>query len=194
MGFYIQSDLKYETEINKLVSTLHNRINTIRQINSYTDFKTRLKFLNANVISKLNYMLPFYSSINADQINKLHKILMTSARMAIGNYCYRVKTSKILGKCNWLPISDMIINAQCNFLHKMFMNKHPIKIFQMFNFPSRQAKEIRLDIKSKSKLSKNSLLFNALDLYNNLPVEIKQLPVNSFKKQLKKHLFKLVDT
>ena len=65
------------------------------------------------------------------------------------------------------------------------MKKHPIKIFKMFIFPSRQAKEIRLDIESKSKMSKKSLLFNAINLYNNLPIDLKKLPVNTFKKQLK---------
>ena len=194
LGFYIQSDLKYDTEINKLVSTLHNRINTIRQVNSYTDFKTRLKFLNANVISKLNYMLPFYSSINNDQLNKLHKVIMTSARMAIGNYCFKVKCNKILGRCNWLPITEMISNAQCNFIHKIIMSKSPLKIFEMFIIPSRRVKEIRLYIQSKSKLSQHFLLFNSINLYNNLPDKLKQMPVNTFKMQLKKHLFKLVDT
>ena len=62
LGFYIQSDLKLDNEIDKLVSALHNRINTKRQISRYTDFKIRLKFLNANVMSKINYMLPFYSN------------------------------------------------------------------------------------------------------------------------------------
>ena len=166
LGFYIQSDLKYKTEINKLVSTLHNRINTIRQINKYTDFKTRLKFLNANVISKLNYMLPFYSSLTIEQTNKLHKVIMTSARMAIGNYCYRVECNKILGRCNWLPINDMITNTQCNFLHKIFMSKYFKKIYQMFVFPNRQAKEIKLNIQCKLKISENALVYNSLSLYN----------------------------
>ena len=74
LGFYIQSDMKLDTEINRLVSTLHNRIKTIRQIKKYTDFQTQLRFLNANVLSKLNYMLPFYSFLNDELVHKLHKV------------------------------------------------------------------------------------------------------------------------
>ena len=96
MGFYIQSNLKYDTEINKLVSRLHNRINTITQIVKYTDFNTRLKFLNANIMSKLNYMLPFYSALTDQQTQKLHKVTMTSACMAIGDYCFKQQCNKIL--------------------------------------------------------------------------------------------------
>ena len=194
LGFYIQSDLKYETEINKLVSTLHNRINTIRQISKYTDFKTRLKFLNANVMSKLNYMLPFYSSITEELTHKLHKVIMTSARMAIGDYCYKTHCNKILARCNWLPIRYMINMAQCNFIHKILTNQSPTKIFEFFVIPNRQAKQIRLNFQNKTKLSKLSLLNNGLNIYNNLPMQLKQLTVKKFKLQIKKHLFKLVNT
>ena len=96
-------------------------------------------------MSKLNYMLPFYSSLTDDLIQKLHKVIMTSARMAIGDYCFKVQCNKILSKFNWLPIRYMINNAQCNYLHKILMNKNPTKIFDLFIVPNRQVKEIRLN-------------------------------------------------
>ena len=45
-------------EINELFSCLHNKINNLNKIKKYTDFKTRLNFMNSFVIGKLNYMLP----------------------------------------------------------------------------------------------------------------------------------------
>ena len=156
--------MKLDTEINRLVSTLHNRINTIRQIKKYTDFQTRLKFLNANVLPKLDYMLPFYSSLNDELVHKLHKVLMTSARMAIGNYCFKTQCTKILAKCNWLPIRYMINNAQCNYIHKILTYKSPKKLFDFFIVRNRQVKDLRLNY---------HLLYNGLNFYNRLPSNIK---------------------
>ena len=41
LGKWIQNDLKMDAEINKLSSSLHNRINIVSKIKKYTDFKSR---------------------------------------------------------------------------------------------------------------------------------------------------------
>ena len=56
--------------------------------------------MNAYVIGKLRYMLPLYTQANSDNINKIHKIIMRSARGAIGNYFCRFSITKILNICN----------------------------------------------------------------------------------------------
>ena len=89
LGTWIQKDLNLDTEINNLSSSLHNRINNVQKIKQFTDFKSRLNFLNAYVIGKLIYMLPIYNSAPEYLKNKLHKIIMTAARTAIGDYCYK---------------------------------------------------------------------------------------------------------
>ena len=137
-------------------------------------------------MSKLNYMLPFYSALTDQQTQKLHKVTMTSARMAIGDYCFKTQCNKILAQCNWIPIRYVINMAQCNYTHKILTNKNPTKLFQLFKIPSRQAKPIRLNFQSKTKLSKSSLLHNGINFYNNLPIQIKQLTVKKFKMQIKK--------
>ena len=72
-----------DTQIGKLVGQLHNRIYEIKQISKFTNFKTRLSFMNAHVIGKLNYILPMYAHANKILINKLHKIVTTAARGAM---------------------------------------------------------------------------------------------------------------
>ena len=89
LGFMLQDDLKIDREINKISSQLHNRINNIRSLTKYTTFSTCLKFLNAYVIGKLNYMVPMYSIADLVNLNKLHKIITTAGRAAIGSYCHK---------------------------------------------------------------------------------------------------------
>merc|ERR1712082_259089 len=57
----------------------------------------------------------------------------------------------------------------------------PTKIFEFFVIPNRQAKHIRLNFLNKTKLSKSSLLNNGLNIYNNLPTQLRQLTVKKFK-------------
>ena len=42
--------------MGKLTGQLHNRINEIHTLTKFTNFKTWLNFLNANVIGKLNFL------------------------------------------------------------------------------------------------------------------------------------------
>ena len=89
LGTILQSDLKLDKTVNKVASELHNKIYNIRKLTPFTDFNTRQKFLNAYVFGKLNYLAPIYSIANKDNLTKLHKIIMTAARAAIGDYCFK---------------------------------------------------------------------------------------------------------
>ena len=80
---------KLYKEVNKLSSQLHNRIINIKILTKFTNFRTRLNFLNGFVIGKINYMLPIYSLTNTINKNKIHKIITTAARAAIGNFCFK---------------------------------------------------------------------------------------------------------
>ena len=95
LGTIIQNDLHLSREINKISSELHNRISNIRQITPFTNFKTRLMLLNSFVIGKLNYMVPMYSMANCIEMGKLQKIINTSARVAIGSYCFKKSVNYI---------------------------------------------------------------------------------------------------
>ena len=88
-------------------------------------------------MGKLNYMLPLYCSTNKFNIDKLHKIVMTAARTAIGSYCFKKSTTYILDKCGWLNINNMIIYSSLNII--------PISMTQMFRFQE--------NTRSKSKIS-----------------------------------------
>ena len=56
LGIILSNDATWDTEIGKLCATLHNRIHNINKLKKYTNFETRLNFINAFVIGKLRYM------------------------------------------------------------------------------------------------------------------------------------------
>ena len=121
-----------DSQVNKLASNLHNRINAINKIKPFTNFKSRLSFLNAYVIGKLNYMLPHYNKLPNHLNNKLHKILMTAARCAVGSYCFKKSNKYILDKCKWLPLEKMITLSSLNFIYNIEKYKKPKGVLTIF--------------------------------------------------------------
>ena len=65
------------------MSLLHNRVYNINKLKQFTNFHTRLQFMNAYVIGKLRYMLPLYTQANNENINKIHKMIMRLATLAV---------------------------------------------------------------------------------------------------------------
>ena len=80
----MSNDLKIDNHLNTVLKQCYYRINMLKLIHKYTDSTTRLKFANAHVLGKLNYMLSILSSLNKTQVNKVHRLIMYSARSVIG--------------------------------------------------------------------------------------------------------------
>ena len=186
LGSYIESQLKLNVEIGKLTSCLHNRINEIKKLTPYTDSKTRLSFMNSQVIGKLNYMLPLYSHASAPLINKLHNIQMKAARTVIGSYCFMKNTKYILGKCKWLSIRTMITMSAVNNIHKIIFNRTPEPLYSLFRSNRRLVSQKHTIYTPKTKIFGEFYIYSGLAAYNKLPVNLKTLPPKIFKKRLKK--------
>ena len=189
LGTHNRQDFKWDTEVGKLASTLHNRIFNIKKLTPYTNFHTRLQFLNGYVIGKLRYMLPLYSNVTQLLMTKLHKIVMTAARTAIGNYCCRHSTTQILNKVDWLPIKLMIEHSAINIIHSILTKKTPNCLLSLYNMENRrQAKEITTKYLPKTTQFGNFYIYKCIKTYNNLPNLFKIKSKNVFKKSTKKWL------
>ena len=146
--------------------------------------------MNAHGIGKINYILPLYMHADQNLRTKLHKVLMTAARAAIGNCCYNKSITYILSKCNWLTIEKMIANASIIFIDGIVKNKMPRSIYSLFKNAEnrRSVVAINMTYRPKSKTCKNFFLYKALKIYNELPSQLKSLDTFKFKKKCKVHL------
>ena len=134
------------------------------------------------------YMLPLYNNLPLYLRNKLHKILMKSARSAIGNYCYKKSTSYILNKCKWLNINNMIKYSSINLLHNILNKNEPKIIINMLKINRRSVVDINTKYIPQSRELKSFFIYKSLKLYNAIPKELKHLETNKFKKALKKYI------
>ena len=186
LGLFLRQDLKMDTQIGKMCGELHNKIFELKKIKKYTDFKTRLVFLNAHIWGKINYLTPLYMTANKDQVNKIHKVIMTAARTAIGNYCFKKSTSYILNKCGWMTINNMIKFSAIKLIHNIIINKSPITLFNLYKINRRSNVEIVTIYKPKTMKTEQFFIYNSIKMYNKIPKNIKTK--KNFKKELKNYL------
>merc|ERR1711942_143114 len=127
LGFYLNSELKIGQQLNTIISQCYNKVHSIKILSKYTNIKTRLKFINAHMLGKLLYMLPLISSVNKEQLKKVHNLIMFSARTIIGNYCFKVSCKKILEQINWLSSNQLIEWSIIKSIHKILYYKKTFK-------------------------------------------------------------------
>ena len=135
------------------------------------------------MIGKINYLLPLYSLANNDQLKKIHKVLMTAARAAIGDYCFKKSTNFILKKCKWMTIQKMIVCSSVKFIHNVLKTQNPTVIFYLYKVGGRSIVKPVTKYKPKTKRMENFFLYKGLVDYNNLPNDI--LSAKNFKAEVK---------
>ena len=127
-------------------------------------------------------------SANKEQLHKIHKVIMTAARAAIEDYCFKKSKIYILNKCGWLNIHNMIKFAAINIIHNIIINKIPTSIFNLFKINRRSSVDIVTYYRPKTRKTEQFFIYNGLKLYNKLPNDIKIK--NNIKRELKIYLKK----
>ena len=128
LGFTIRNNLDLTTQIGNVCSNLHYWLHNIKQLTNITNMKTRLVFIKSLVLGKLLYAIPLYTQVTLKQLNMIHKVIMTSARVSIGSYCFKKSTKYILEKCNILNVKQMIIFSTLIFINKLIQYRVPQSI------------------------------------------------------------------
>ena len=74
-----------------------------------------------------------------DQLSKMHKVITTAARTAIGNYCLYKSVDYILNKCKWARINVLIMYASLKLLYNIIKEKEPKSIYNLFKMTEQVA-------------------------------------------------------
>ena len=119
LGFYIQSNLSNHSQIQKLISNLSNRLYNVKKIGSKTKFSSRLILIKSIILRKINYTLPLLINSTQRQLERLNVIINKSCRIIIGNQCLKWSSERMLNKCGFKNIWQMIIESGLNFIHKV---------------------------------------------------------------------------
>ena len=124
-----------------------------------------------------------YSLANSDQLKKIHKVLMTAARAAIGDYFFLKSINFILNKCKWMTIQKIITCSSVKFIHTVLKTQTPSVIFDLYKVGGRSIVKTVTKYKPKTKRMENFFLYKGLLEYNKLPLDV--VSAKNFKAEVK---------
>ena len=135
-------------------------------------------------------MLPLYSNATKLNLDKIHKIIVTAARAAIGNYCYKKSISYILSKCNWLDINELLHYSCINIIHKTLILKYPESLMCLFRYDTnhRQSKLITTKYIPTTEKFRNFYIYKFIKTYNKMDSQMRNKSIPKFKKEIKQLL------
>ena len=111
LGGLIQQNLKWSEHIllhkDSLIRKLGTRLNALKQIGRFADFKTRKMFANGLFMSKLIYLIPLWGGCEKLLIRALQIVQNKAARVVTRLGIFTpVKT--LLRQCGWLSVHQLV--------------------------------------------------------------------------------------
>ena len=190
LGAYISFDLNYDHTINNMISKMHNRIYQVKKIIPFTNFKTRLSVINSIVMGVLFYILPIHYNCTNNQLKKLHKVVMTAAKTVMGYGYFKMSNIKILEKCQWLSIYNLLRYSSIVFLYKIKIYKEPTAIYNLYSKKHTERILTKQYTIYNPKYSdyKKFVIYAGNDLFNSIPESITSLSPNFFSLAIKKYI------
>ena len=190
-GVLLDSELSFDAQINKVVSSCFNTIRSISRIKCFLN-KDQLKTLVSTlVLSKLDYCNILYYGLNLQSLNKLQAVQNTAVRLVYKIRRYdRVSISGLCEKLHWLKVRERIIFKVLLIIHKCVINLAPSDITSMISFSSSDRTK-KLEIcPSNGSFGDRAFSVYGPKLWNALPLHMRlELSTYKFKKSLKTFLF-----
>ena len=131
---------------------------------------------------------------NAKQLTKLNVLLNKCTHRILGITSYRLNTTTILNKLNWLSYHQIVIHESIKLMHRISYESQPPALSQLLYHSlvrsdiDRQVRKPSVKYKSLSAKTSNNFMHRAVHIYNTLPDFIRFLPKKSFSKESKAHI------
>ena len=178
---------------NSLLKSLTTRLNALKKISVYSNFKTRLMIGNGLFMAKLIYLIPLWGGAS-NCLMKMLQVAQNSAARYITKSSWYTPRKELMEKCNWLSVKQLAAYHSLVVTHKTLLSQQPRYLYEKFSNPypcnTRLAatNSIRIDESFNADLSiaLSSFRWRASALYNTLPVGLRaEKKLSKFKAGLK---------
>ncbi|CAH2241677.1 jg26977 [Pararge aegeria aegeria] len=194
LGLHLDKQLSWSVHVNVLSRRLFATIRSLRRLRSVLPIPTKVMLAHSLILSILDYADASYINLTEDQLNKLERLQNLAIRFIFGLRKYD-HVSEFRLKLKWLPIRRRRDLHVLSLLYCVLFNpKTPSYLKEKFNFLGVQS-----DIRScrtltlsmpfhKTKFYKHSFIVQATELWNALPISIRQSrSLDIFKNAVKAH-------
>lgn len=193
LGLHLQSDLKWNTHIDKLSKKISPMAGILYKLNKCTPSHLLRSIYFAHIHSKLVYLCPVWGSASPQYILNDLQILQNKAIRNIFHHDYYIEklhTNEILAKYRILNISQIIRYETTLFFFKIYNNliKNDFTIIRnhdIHNYPTRNRSNIHTT-RCNTNYGMFNVYYSGARLYNALNVSTRAISsINLFKKRLR---------
>ena len=188
LGLHMNSNLRWDTHINNIIKKNSGTIAAVRRMKSLIPTCLKPNIYNAIYTSKVNYLINIWGNTTCYNINKLQR-QQNKILKILHNLPTLTSTLEVHQKTNEITIQQRIEVNNLLLLYKIQNNqiKTDLKFTHstnIHNHGTRNHSHIRTH-GYKTKRYSLALTTDAVNRYNKLPNNIKQLGYQTFKLKIK---------
>lgn len=195
LGVTLDSNLTFDYHISELTSSCMSKLCQINRVKDSFDYDTLHLIISALVMSKLYYCSSVWSNTTVSNIKKLQSVQNFACRI-ITNTKKFDHITPALREISWLPVKEHLLYRDSIMSFKCMNGLAPPYLCELFckrnaihdrNTRNRELLHIPL---CKTKSGQRSFRYRAVNIWNNLDNELKQLTLRAFKKTLKSNMLR----
>ena len=111
---------------------------------------------------------------------------MQCCKIILSTNGFKKSCNSMLKACGWFSLRATLKLAALKFLHSILISKSLANLFSLFKISNRRVTNIALKEYPQSKHHGQFFIYKALQFYNNIPVETRELSKQKFKLYLEK--------
>lgn len=191
LGLHMQNTMKWDTHIQKLTEENIKTIAALHKIKTIIPPSFKKPIYHSLFTAKNSYLIQIWGNTTQKNLSKIqrqqNKILKILYKMH-----YRTPTTDIYKKTHELTIQKLITLHNLLLLHKIQNKKIKLKTKlhtnrQIHDHKTRRVSHLRSE-RYRHKHCSQILTTKAIEEYNKIPKNVKQLPHHQFKKHIKRVL------
>jgi hypothetical protein len=191
LGLTIDENHTFRNHIKNVIRSISPFVGILKKIRYYVNNNCLMSIYYAHIHSRLTYLLPIWSSTSNCHL----KIIKYMQNKVFRNIQYKPwdYSTKQLYTEKLLSFNQTINFETILLIHKLKNNliRNSINVEENINTTNRitrRAKNVRLP-QFFTKSAQNNMLFRGFKLYNELPYQLKQQSLDSFKMSLRTYVF-----
>ena len=197
LGVIFDAEMNLQAHIRKVCQVSYMHLRNIASIRPALTDKAAECLIHAFITSRLDCCNSLLAGLPGTTLGKLQSIQNAAARLLTGTRKYDHITP-VLRELHWLPITSRIQYKVTLLVYKTLHGPAPQYLQDLIQYrsarPGLRSAGIRLNVPMTRSVTYGDRAFcsSGPTWWNSLPSELKTSPsVDSFKRNLKTHLFKL---
>lgn len=191
LGVIIDKKLKFNYHVDYICKKIAQKVGVLYRSGAYLSQWSRQTIYNTIVLPHFHYASTILYMANCGEQNRL-QVLQNRAMRAILRCSRYESVNGMLKKLNWMNTKELLEYSALVFIHRIKLGLSPnylngkLKTFAEVHDHDTRSKTSFILEHHNTKSAQNTVFFKAVIAYNKLNNELKNMPLESFKSNLRK--------